>query len=193
MGIQLYNVFSLTQIRNYSQSICPSAGLLPKPFIQAFKPTFTSKKADPNVGHRYTIFKKAILASSTVFPSCLLYAAAMLCLEKRIQSPFNWKQAGFQCPALALKTASDHHQDQSFTHSNSHKTVKMKVALPWGKVESDSPQFPLLMSWVKEGQEPKRIDFREEGNMGWNKISVQHPQTCITFSAETCRVNFPSV
>lgn len=64
-------------------STSPSAGLLPKPDIQAFAPTFTSKKADPNVGHRYIIFKKAILASSTVFPSCLLYAAVMLCVGKK--------------------------------------------------------------------------------------------------------------
>lgn len=34
--------------------------------------TFTSKNADPNVGHLKIIFRKASLASSLVLPACLL-------------------------------------------------------------------------------------------------------------------------
>lgn len=35
------------------------------------RPTFTSKKADPKVGHRQIHFRKATLASSTVLSLCL--------------------------------------------------------------------------------------------------------------------------
>lgn len=40
-------------------------------------PTFTSKKADPKVGHRQIHFRKATLASSTVLSLCLLQARRM--------------------------------------------------------------------------------------------------------------------
>lgn len=126
MGIQLYNVFLLTQIRNYSRSISPSAGLLPKPFIQSFKHTFTSKKADPNVGHRCIIFKKAILASSTVFPSCLLYAAVMLCLEKDIK-PIQLATGRFPMSSISTKN-SIRSSPRSVFCPQQQNTVKMQIA-----------------------------------------------------------------
>lgn len=43
------------------------------------RPTFTSKKADPNVGHRQIHFRKATLASSTVLSLCCSQARRMLC------------------------------------------------------------------------------------------------------------------
>jgi len=173
MGSQLYNIFSLRPIWNCSQSMSPSAGVLPKPFIQAFKPTFTSKKADPNVGHRCIIFKKAILASSAVFPSCLLYAAVMLCSEKKIQSLLSWAQAGFQCPSLALKTASDHHQDQSFAHRN--RRLKMKIAYcATGQAESrTSPVF--LTSELGEGSPGARGNGFQGREAIWDETKFRKP------------------
>ena len=45
--------------------------------LGAARPTFTSKKADPKVGHRQIHFRKATLASSTVMSLCLSQARRM--------------------------------------------------------------------------------------------------------------------
>lgn len=47
------------------------------------RPTFTSKKADPKVGHRQIHFRKAVLASCTVLSLCLSQARRMLWGEGR--------------------------------------------------------------------------------------------------------------
>lgn len=55
-----------------------AAGLEPGGAQLGGGPTFTSKKADPKVGHRQIHFRKATLASSTVLSWCLSQASRML-------------------------------------------------------------------------------------------------------------------
>ena len=45
----------------------------------------TSKKADPNVGHRYIIFKKAILASSGDIPESELYDLTISLFQSKME------------------------------------------------------------------------------------------------------------
>lgn len=56
------------------ESLCPLPPSLPPSFSLRSRPpcTFTSKKAEPKVGHLKMSFRKASFASSLDFPACLL-------------------------------------------------------------------------------------------------------------------------
>lgn len=150
------------QIWNYSQSVSLSTDLLPNPLKQAFKPTFTSKKADPNVGHRCIIFKKAILASSTVFPSCLLYAAIMLCLGKEDTKPVELETGRFPMPSISTQDSISSPLPSGFLPQQ-QKTENESSCHAMGQGEARTLQCSLFLCWVKEAQQPKEMDFRAEG------------------------------
>lgn len=158
------------QIWNYSQSVSLSTNLLPNPLTQAFKPTFTSKKADPNVGHRCIIFKKAILASSTVFPSCLLYAAIMLCLGKEDTRPVELETGRFPVPSISTKDSISSSLPPGFLPQQ-QKTENESSCHAMGQGEARTLQCSLFLCWVKDAQQLKEVDSGQRGNVRLNSES----------------------